>query len=121
MERLWSIAEQVGECQATKFRFEFYSCPTDQSDQDVRLKVWNEARDRFVVIRFDRNGYMVTSDVELALNADPNIPQHQEPATDPNDVLGPELSNPHPDPAPADAVAAQGGDAALGLVQPAQF
>jgi len=110
MERLWSIAEQVGECQATKFRFEFYSCPTDQSDQDVRLKVWNEARDRFVVIRFDRNGYMVTSDVELALNADPNIPQHQEPATDP-----------HTDPAPADAVAAQGGDAALGLVQPAQF
>ena len=119
MERIWSIAEQIVECQATKFRFEFYSCPTAWTDQDVRLNVWNEARDRFVTIRFDRNGYMVTSDVELALNADPNIPQHQEaapePTTGPTDVPAPELPNPHPDPAPVDAVAAPG------LVQPAQF
>ena len=121
MERIWSIAEQVVECQATKFRFEFVSVPTDQSDTDVRLKVWNEARDRWVELRFDRNGYFVTSQVEHQLNADPAV--HDQPSVEPHvEAALNEALNADP-PAPLSAALAElpVEPASPGLVQPVQF
>ncbi len=84
----WSIAEQVVEDRSVKFRLEFSSTQSDivraaqtgetvvpglgnvageappATDRQLWLRIWNENRNRVLVLEFDRDGLLVASTVE---------------------------------------------------------
>jgi hypothetical protein len=73
--RPWNIAEQQVEVEGTKWLLEFTSAhtealaagePAPDHDNFIVLRVWNETRNRYMLVEFDRGGMVKRTSVEAA-------------------------------------------------------
>lgn len=64
MKRIWSIEEQHVNDEASGFGFTFASHPDEDGDNTVSLTIYNESRNKKIILVFDRNGQKITSGVE---------------------------------------------------------
>src|ERR1700680_915202 len=71
MKRIWSIEEQTFNDPASGFALEFTTDPADTADRILIMKLHNAARDKVLVLTFERNGGRLSSDVESVGSAEP--------------------------------------------------